>query len=506
MKITIKPAANTLNDWRKIYWGTDFELSNEAHSAINNGSAAVQAIVSKGNPVYGINTGFGKLASVRIDDADLATLQKNLVLSHSVGVGDYLEPNVVRLIAAIKVASLCQGASGARLSTIQMIVNVINSGLIPAVPAQGSVGASGDLAPLAHFIAALMGEGEFLVEGKAVPAMPILKKHGFEPLVLAAKEGLACLNGTQVSTGLALKGLFEVERAFHSSLISGAMALDGFKGTKVPFDARIHALRPHSGQIDVAASLWTLMKDSEIHASHQGKTRVQDPYSFRCMPQVLGSVLDSLRHSAKVLEIEARAVTDNPLIFDNGDVISGGNFHAEPTAFAADIIALATVEIGSMSERRGSLLLDSTISELPAFLAKNPGLNSGLMMGQITAAALTSETKQKAAPAVIDTIPTSGNQEDHVSMATHGARRLTPMAENIQAIVGIEVMLAAQAVDFHSPLKCSPLIQAAKDVFRTEVDFLEDDRWQKPDIAVAYRMVREGVFIDAVGLENLPII
>ncbi|RVA19894.1 histidine ammonia-lyase, partial [Mesorhizobium sp. M7D.F.Ca.US.004.03.1.1] len=354
MTVTIVPAANTLDDWRSVYWGADFQLSRSAIESINRGVAAVQAIIDRNVAVYGINTGFGKLASVRIADVDLATLQRNLVLSHSVGVGELLEPNVVRLIAAIKVASLCQGASGARLSTIEMIVNVIAAGLIPAVPAQGSVGASGDLAPLAHFVCALMGEGEFLVDGKAVPAGKVLQDNGFEPLVLGAKEGLALLNGTQVSTGLALKGLFETERAFQSSLISGAMALDGFKGTRVPFDARIHALRPHAGQVDVAASLWTLMEGSEILASHKGQTRVQDPYSFRCMPQVLGSCLDSLRHAAGVLALEAKSVSDNPLIFDNGDVISGGNFHAEPTAFAADIIALATVEIGSISERRGT--------------------------------------------------------------------------------------------------------------------------------------------------------
>lgn len=504
MTITISPAANILSDWRSIYWGAGFELSPSAVGNINKGAAAVQAVIAKNIAVYGINTGFGKLASVRIDDTDLATLQRNLVLSHSVGVGEFLEPNVVRLIAAIKVASLCRGASGARLETIEMIVKVINAGLTPAVPAQGSVGASGDLAPLAHFVAALLGEGEFLVDGKAVPAAKILQENGLEPLVLTAKEGLALLNGTQVSTGLALKGLFEVERAFQSSLISGAMSLDGFQGTRAPFDARIHALRPHAGQVDVAASLWNLIEGSEIHANHKGLTRVQDPYSFRCMPQVLGSCLDSLRHSAGVLELEAKSVSDNPLIFDNGDVISGGNFHAEPTAFAADIIALATVEIGSISERRGSLLLDASISEMPAFLSKKPGLNSGLMMLQITAAAITSETKQKAAPGVIDTIPTSGNQEDHVSMATHTARRLTPMAQNIQAIVGIEMLLAAQACDFQAPHKCSPLVQNARDLLRSHVPFLEEDRYMKPDIDIATKMVREGAFIDAVGLENLP--
>lgn len=339
MKITITPAGNTLDDWRKIYWGAGFELSAEAVSLIEHGAAAVRAIIEKDVPVYGINTGFGKLASVRIPDEDLATLQRNLVMSHCTGVGELLEPNVVRLIAAIKVASLCQGASGAEVATIQIIEKVINAGLTPAIPTQGSVGASGDLAPLAHFVAALMGIGEFNVDGKAVPAGKVLQNAGIEPLVLSAKEGLALLNGTQVSTGLALKGLFEIERAFHASLISGAMSLDGFKGTRVPFDPRIQAVRPHQGQVDTAAALWRLMEGSEILGSHKGLTRVQDPYSFRCMPQVLGACLDSIRHSASVLELEAKSVSDNPLIFDNGDVISGGNFHAEPTAFAADILA-----------------------------------------------------------------------------------------------------------------------------------------------------------------------
>lgn len=504
--ITIKPGANTLADWRRIYWGASFKLSAEAYSQVNAGAEAVQNIIRRGAPVYGINTGFGKLASVRIGDDQLALLQKNLILSHSVGVGDNLAPQVVRLIGALKVASLSHGASGARLETIRMIENLIALNLIPSVPAQGSVGASGDLAPLAHFVSAMMGIGEFLVDGKSVPSLELLSKNDLTPLILAPKEGLALLNGTQVSTALALAGFFEAERAFEAALITGALSLDGAKGTDTPFDPRIHALRPHPGQKDVAATLKALIAGSEIRESHRDCSKVQDPYCLRCMPQVMGSCLDALRHSGSILAIEAQSVSDNPLLFDNGDVLSGGNFHAEPVAFAADYLALAIVEVGSMSERRSSMLLDSSLSGLPAFLTRDAGLNSGLMMGQITAAALTSENKQKATPAVIDTIPTSANQEDHVSMATHGARRTVPMAQNTQAIIGIELMTAVQACDFHAPLRSSEALERARSALRAVVPHLEEDRRQAPDIAAATNLVRSGALVESVGRDFFPII
>jgi histidine ammonia-lyase len=504
MPVTISPGKNVLADWRDIYWGQPFELDRGAHTIIAAGAAAVDAIIQAGAPVYGINTGFGKLASVRISDDNLARLQRNLVLSHSVGVGDYLAPQIVRLIAALKIASLSHGASGAKLATLQMIEKIVASGLTPAVPAQGSVGASGDLAPLAHFVAAMMGEGEFLVDGKAVPAMGVLLEYGIEPLALSPKEGLALLNGTQVSTGLALAGLFEIERAFHSALITGALSLDGAKGTDVPFDARIHALRPHPGQIDVAKTYRALMVGSAIRESRGEYSKVQDPYCLRCMPQVMGACLDAMRHVGGILAIEAHSVSDNPLIFSNGEVLSGGNFHAEPVAFAADHLALVAVEIGSMSERRSSLLLDTSLSGLPPFLTEDAGLNSGLMMGQITAAALTSENKQRATPAVIDTIPTSANQEDHVSMATHGARRLLPMAQNTQTIVAIELMTDGQACDFHEPLTCSQPLERARASLRSVIAHLDEDRRQAPDIAAALKLVREGVLIEAVGREFFP--
>lgn len=506
MTIAIVPGSNTLADWRRIYWGSPFQLSGAADSRINAGAEAVQNIIRKGAPVYGINTGFGKLASVRIENDQLALLQRNLILSHSVGVGDYLPSQVVRLIGALKVASLSHGASGARLATIRMIEKLIELDLIPAVPAQGSVGASGDLAPLAHFVSSMMGIGEFIVDGEAVASAEILARHGLTPLVLAPKEGLALLNGTQVSTALALAGFFETERAFEAAIVTGVLSLEGAKGTDTPFDPRIHALRPHAGQVDVAAALKALVAGSEIRESHRNCSKVQDPYCLRCMPQVMGSCLDALRHSSSILAIEAQSVSDNPLLFDNGDVLSGGNFHAEPVAFAADYLALAIVEIGSMSERRSSMLLDTSLSGLPAFLTRDAGLNSGLMMGQITAAALTSENKQKATPAVIDTIPTSANQEDHVSMATHGARRTLPMAQNTQTIVGIELMTAVQACDFHAPLRSSEALERARSTLRAIVPHLEEDRRQSPDIAAATKLVRSGALVDAVGRDLLPTI
>jgi histidine ammonia-lyase len=505
MTVVIKPAQNVISDWRRVYWGETFSLFGGAAEGIIAGAKRVEAIVAAGAPVYGINTGFGKLASVRIDDANLATLQRNLILSHSVGVGELLSPPMVRLIAALKVASLSQGASGARFETIESIVRVISLGLVPAVPAQGSVGASGDLAPLAHFASALMGIGEFVEDGRLVTGAAMLARHGLSPLVLAPKEGLALLNGTQVSTALALAGFFEIERAFEASLITGALSLEGMRGTDVPFDARIHALRPHQGQIDVARSLAALIRGSEI-LEKAGRSRLQDPYSLRCMPQVLGACLDTMRFASTTLAIEAQSVSDNPLIFADGAVLSGGNFHAEPVAFAADHLALAAVEIGSISERRSSLLLDTSLSGLPAFLTSNPGLNSGLMMGQITAAALTSENKQKATPGVIDTIPTSANQEDHVSMATHCARRLLPMAHNTQTIIGIELMTAVQACDFLAPLKSSEPLERARAALRSVVPHLDEDRRQSPEIAAATDLVRSGRLLETVGRDLLAII
>lgn len=492
-----------LATWRAIYFGARPTLNPACRPAVERAAETVAAIVAKGDPVYGINTGFGKLASVRIPDADLARLQRNIVISHAAGVGEPLPAAVVRLVLALKMASLAQGASGVRWGVIERLSACLDADLLPLIPAQGSVGASGDLAPLSHLAAALMlGGGEASLKGETLPASEALARAGLTPLDLGAKEGLALLNGTQVSTGLALAGLFEAERVFQAALITGALATDAARGSDGPFDPRIHAVRRHHGQIAVADALRHLMAGSPIRASHLvGDERVQDPYCVRCQPQVMGACLDLLRQAATTLGVEANAVSDNPLVFpEEGDVISGGNFHAEPVAFAADMIALALCEIGSITERRIAMLVDPALSGLPAFLTPQPGLNSGFMIPQVTAAALVSENKQKAHPASVDSIPTSANQEDHVSMATHGARRLLPMAENVVQVVAIELLAAAQGCDFHAPLASSPALERVRDAVREVVPTLIEDRFFAPDIAEASGLVRSGRLILATGL------
>ena len=468
--------------------------------------AAVARIVARGQPVYGINTGFGKLAAVRVERADLAQLQRNIVLSHAAGVGEPTPVATTRLMMALKLGSLAQGASGVQPRTLGLIEAMLARGLTPVVPAQGSVGASGDLAPLAHMAAAMIGVGDARVGDRLAPAAAALAEVGLEPIALEPKEGLALLNGTQFSTANALIGLFEAETLFRSALVTGAMSTDGARGSDTPFDARIHALRRHRGQIEVAATLRALLAGSAIRASHlTGDERIQDPYCLRCQPQVMGACLDILRQAAATLVTEANAVSDNPLIFaDTDEALSGGNFHAEPVAFAADMIALAICEIGSVAERRIALLVDPALSGLPAFLTPKPGLNSGFMIAQVTAAALVAENKQRAYPASVDSIPTSANQEDHVSMAAHGARRLAPMAENAISIVGIELLAGAQACDFHAPLTSSESLEGMRALLRREVPRLEDDRFFHLDIVAATRLVRDGAVIDAVGEAVLP--
>ncbi|HEY8565877.1 MAG TPA: histidine ammonia-lyase [Beijerinckiaceae bacterium] len=492
--IKLEPGAMMLADWRAIYRGAPARLDEGTRPVVEAGAAAIAAILAKGEPVYGINTGFGKLASVRIAAEDLAQLQRNLVLSHAAGTGDPLPDAVVRLVMALKLASLAQGASGVRWETLQHLQACLDLGLLPIIPAQGSVGASGDLAPLAHLSAALIGEGEFSVTGRARPARAALAQAGLAPLALGPKEGLALLNGTQVSTALALAALFEAERAFQGALITGALSTDAAKGSDGPFDARIQALRRHKGQIEAAAALRALMQGSGIRESHRiGDERVQDPYCLRCQPQVMGACLDLLRQAGRTLETEANGVSDNPLVFAaEGEVISGGNFHAEPVAFAADTIALALCEIGSLAERRIAMLVDPALSGLPAFLTPNPGLNSGFMIPQVTAAALVSENKQLSHPASVDSIPTSANQEDHVSMATHAAYRLLRMAGNTVKVVGIELLAAAQGCDFHAPLPSSPALERVRTLLRGDVPRLTDDRYFAPDIAAATAMVADG--------------
>jgi len=503
--IEITPGQVTLKAWRAIAEGWPVRLAASAHTAIEAAAAAVEAIVDRGEPVYGINTGFGKLASVRIDTADLETLQRNIVLSHAAGVGAPTPEPVVRLMMALKLASLGRGASGVRPETTAMLEVMLNRGLIPVVPEQGSVGASGDLAPLAHMAAVMIGAGEAWLDGERLPAAEALQRAGLSPLVLGPKEGLALLNGTQFSTAQALSGLFAIDRLYASALVTGALSTDAAKGSTAPFDPRIHALRGHAGQAETAVALAALLADSRLRESHLDCEKVQDPYCLRCQPQVMGAILDLMRQAAKTLETEANGVSDNPLIFPaNGDSLSGGNFHAQPVAFAADMLAMAVCEIGSIAERRIAMLVDPALSGLPAFLTPKPGLNSGFMIPQVTAAALVAENRGRAFPASVDSIPTSANQEDHVSMAAHGARRLAAMAENALQVIAIEYLAAAQGCDLHAPMSSSPALEAARALLRNQVPTLEDDRHFAPDMAAAANLVRDGSLLEAVSIVELP--
>jgi len=497
----LHPGRVCLAEWHAVYRGAAVALDEAALPVIARGAAAVEKILARGEPVYGINTGFGKLATVRIAPEDLETLQRNLVLSHAAGVGEAMPVAIARLMMALKMCSLAQGASGVRAATVQLLAAMLAKDVIPVIPAQGSVGASGDLAPLAHLAAVMIGTGEVFCGGARMPAAEGLERAGLAPVVLGPKEGLALLNGTQFSTAYALAGLFEAELLFRTALLSGALATDAARGSDAPFDPRIHGLRGHKGQVEVAAALRDLMAGSEIRASHiTGDERVQDPYCLRCQPQVMGAVLDVLRQAAATLGTEANGVTDNPLIFDDpAEALSGGNFHAEPVAFAADMIAMAVCEIGSISERRLAMLVDPVLSGLPAFLAPKPGLNSGFMIPQVTAAALVSENKGRAFPAVVDSIPTSANQEDHVSMAAHGARRLMAMTDNLRGIIAIELLAAAQGCDFH-PMKSSARLEAVRAKIRAVAPHLDEDRYFAPDIESAISLLRDAAFETA----NLP--
>jgi histidine ammonia-lyase len=491
--LTLGPGRLTLAECRRIAEGADtLAIDPAALPAIRASSAAVQKAVDHGAPAYGINTGFGKLAKTHIPQDQLTRLQTNLVRSHAVGTGELLDDATVRLILALKAASLARGYSGVRPELIDALLALANAGVTPCIPAKGSVGASGDLAPLAHMTMALLGEGEVRLNGEVVAARAGLARAHLAPMTLAAKEGLALLNGTQVSTALALQGLFAAEDVFAAAVVTGAMSVDAAKGSDAPFDPRIHQVRGQPGQIEVAAQYRALLAGSAIRQSHLvNDDRVQDPYSLRCQPQVMGACLDLLRNAAATLIIEANAVTDNPLVFE-GDVVSGGNFHAEPVALAADTLALAIAEIGALSERRIALLIDSTLSGLPPFLVRDAGLNSGFMMAHVTAAALASENKSLAHPASVDSLPTSANQEDHVSMATFAARRLGEMAQNTRTIVAIELLAAAQGIDFHAPLKTSAPLQQVHGALRRRVATYGEDRYFAPDIAAAEEFLRSG--------------
>ena len=465
--------------------GTKEKITHSSKYVINK---------SEGNDsIYGINTGFGNLANVKIDKSDLNKLQRNLVSSHAVGVGELLPNKIVKLIIVLKIYALAQGYSGASLALVERLCEFINLELYPCIPSKGSVGASGDLAPLAHLSQALIGEGYVNYKGVKLSASKALAKSNLKPIELGPKEGLALLNGTQVSTAIALNAYFETENLFSSAIISGALTLEAIKGSIAPFDERIHETRGQKGQIDVAKELNKLIDGSEILKSHANCDRIQDPYSVRCQPQVMGACLDSIRYIASILSIEANAVTDNPLVFaDDNEIISGGNFHAEPVALVADQLAVAIAEMGSISERRSALLVDSNLSGLPPFLIKKSGLNSGFMIHQVTAAALVSENKLFAHPASVDSIPTSANQEDHVSMATHAAYRLMNMNENLSYILAIELLSASQGIEFHKPLKTSSLLQKALVEVRTFSEPIEDDRSLANEIEALSRALIQG--------------
>ena len=494
--LNLVPGRLALADLRRL-WSEPMALAVDAAAkpAVDAAAQAVDRVIASGRTVYGVNTGFGLLARTRIDDARLAELQRALVLSHSAGTGPLVDDAVVRVTVALKVASLARGHSGVRWSVIEALVALANSGVVPCIPAQGSVGASGDLAPLAHLSAVLIGEGEARIDGVVVPARDALARAGLRPVTLGPKEGLALLNGTQVSTALALSGLFAAERAIAAAFVAGALSVDACLGSDTPFDPRIQAVRGHRGQADAAAIYRALLAGSQIRESHKDCPRVQDPYSLRCQPQVMGACIDQLRHATEILLIEANAVSDNPLVFaDTDEILSGGNFHAEPVAFAADNLALAIAEAGALSERRIALMMDTNLSGLPPFLVEDAGVNSGFMIAHVTAAALASENKSLAHPASVDSLPTSANQEDHVSMATFAARRLGPMAANTARIVAIELLAAAQGVDLRRPLTTSPKLAAALAIVRTDVAFWDRDRAFAPDLEAMRIRVERGDF------------
>jgi histidine ammonia-lyase len=491
--VTLRPGSVTLAELRAIRAGAPIQLAADAWAAVDAAAACVGRILESGRTVYGVNTGFGLLAQTRIPGDRLAELQRNLVLSHSCGLGEDLSRPVVRLAMATKVVGLARGHSGVRREVIERLLALLEADALPCLPSQGSVGASGDLAPLGHLSAAMLGEGRINLAGTIMPAGEALRELALEPLALGPKEGLALINGTQVSAAIALDTLFAAERVFASALVSGALSLDALKGTDAAFDPRIHEARGQKGQIEVAAVLKRLLEGSEIRRSHADCTRVQDPYSFRCQPQVMGACLDLLRNVAGTLEIEANAVTDNPLLFpESGDSLSGGNFHAEPVAFAADMLAMALCEVGSISERRTAVLVDPKMSGLPPFLVEDSGVNSGFMIAQVTAAALVSENKSLAWPASVDTVPTSGNQEDHVSMATHAGTKARRIAGNAAGVIGIELLAAAQGCDFHAPLKSSPALEAARSEIRRNVPHYDADRYLADELRWAQDAVLGG--------------
>jgi histidine ammonia-lyase len=491
--LKLDPESISLEQLRQLWSGAAASLDDASTARVVHSAASIERIVAGGETVYGVNTGFGLLANTRIPDDRLAELQTNLILSHSAGLGDPLPRHVTRLMIVLKLLGLGRGYSGVRPLVIEALQRLLDADAMPLIPSQGSVGASGDLAPLAHLIAALMGYGRIDVAGEVLPANSALERLGMRPLQLGPKEGLALINGTQASAALALDALFQGERVFAAAIAAGAMSVDALKGSAKPFDPRISALRGQPGQIRVAGAIADLLNGSEILTSHIACSRVQDPYSFRCQPQVMGASLDLLQNAARTLTIEAAAVTDNPIVFaDEDSAISGGNFHAQPVAFAADIISIALCEVGSISERRVSVLVDPKMSGLPAFLTPDSGVNSGLMIPQVTAAALVSENKSLAFPASIDSIPTSAGQEDHVSMGPIAARKAAQIARNAAGVIAVELMAGAEGIDYHAPLKTSPKLQSVYEKVRALSPHFTADRYWADEMSALQSAVLGG--------------
>ncbi len=500
--IMVQPGELSLDHIREVHRRhIPISLAQSAVANIHSAEQTVLDVISQGRTVYGINTGFGLLANTKIEVNELELLQRSIVLSHAAGIGQFMSADTVRLMLLLKINSLARGYSGIRLSVIEALIALYNHEVYPAIPEKGSVGASGDLAPLAHMSAVLLGEGEVIYQGNRISAEKGLVIAGLKKIALAPKEGLALLNGTQASTAFTLQGLFYAENAIHSAIAIGALSVEAALGSRVPFDARIHAARGHKAQSDVASAFREFLDQSEIGRSHEGCAKVQDPYSLRCQPQVMGACLQQIRFAAQTLVTEANGVSDNPLVFaDSGDILSGGNFHAEAVAITADMLAIALSEIGALSERRMALLIDAHLSGLPPFLVNNGGVNSGFMMAQVTSAALASENKSYAHPASIDSIPTSANQEDHVSMATFAGRRLRDIFDNVAGILAIEWLAACQGLDFRRPLVTSNNLKPIKDLLRSKVSFYDKDRYFSPDIEAAKQLITSNALSDQAGL------
>ncbi len=502
----LAPGGLTIADSRRLSEpGTKIALDAGGRTAIEAALAVVGQVIDDNRLVYGINTGVGSLSDSVIAGDQLGELQRRLVLSNAAGTGTLLSDRVVRRIMLLKINTLGLGNSGVRMALVDALVGLFNGGAQPCIPTKGSVGASGDLAPLAHLAAALIGVGDVRIDGETLTAFAALARLGLEPLALAPKEGLAMVNGTQVSLALALEGLFALEDAFTAAVVAGALSVEAALGSSGPFAPRIHEVRGQRGQTDIAAAYRGLLEGSGFRAPDGAGSRVQDPYSLRCQPQVMGTCLDAMRFATDLLGRELNAVTDNPLIFaDTGDILYGGNFHAQPVGMAADVLALALSEVGAMSERRIALLTDANISGLPPFLAAESGLNSGFMVAHVTAAALASENKALANPRSTDSLPTTANLEDYVSMATHAARRLTEMADNLAGIVAIELLASCQGVHLRRPLRSSPALEDVVEQVHGVAPPFDEDRFFAPSIEAAKSLIVEGHFRALVPPEILP--